>query len=207
MNTTIAPRRSRSWRVVDIVIASVIAAACALIFFVWNNAVYPAVNTATAGFPPLAGLIGGAWLIAGPLGGLIIRKPGAALYCELVAAIISALLGSSFGLTVIWSGLYQGIGAELIFLIFAYRRFTLPVALLSGFFSGVVLAVMENIIYNAEWAADYKLIYLLCGSLSGLVIAGLGAWALTRALVATGVLDAVAAGKDARKSGSRRRLS
>ena len=75
MNTTTSTRR-RSWRVVDIVIASVIAAACSLIFFVWNNAVYPASSAATAGFPPLGGLIGGAWLIAGPLGGLIIRKPG-----------------------------------------------------------------------------------------------------------------------------------
>ncbi|MDN5639713.1 ECF transporter S component [Rothia kristinae] len=204
MNTTTSTRR-RSWRVVDIVIVSVIAAACSLIFFVWNNAVYPASSAATAGFPPLGGLIGGAWLIAGPLGGLIIRKPGAALYCELVAAIISALLGSSFGLTVIWSGLYQGVGAELVFLLFAYRRFDLPVALLSGLASGVVMAVMENIIYNPEWTMDYKLVYVLCGAVSGLVLAGLGAWALTRGLVATGVLDSVAAGRDARRAASRRR--
>lgn len=197
--TSSSARRRYSWRVVDIVIASVIAAACALIFFLWNNAVYPATSAATAGFPPVAGLVGGAWLIAGPLGGLIIRKPGAALYCELVAAVISALLGTSFGLTVIYSGLYQGIGAELVFLAFGYRRFGLPVALLSGLVSGVFMTVIENIVYNPEWSAQFKLVYVLCGSASGLVIAGLGAWALTRALVATGVLDAVAAGRDARR--------
>lgn len=47
--------------------------------------------------------------------------------------------------------------------------------------------------------------YVLCGAVSGLVLAGLGAWALTRGLVATGVLDSVAAGRDARRAASRRR--
>ena len=64
---------------------------------------------------------------------------------------------------------------------------------------------MENIIYNPEWTMDYKLVYVLCGAVSGLVLAGLGAWALTRGLVATGVLDSVAAGRDARRAASRRR--
>ena len=47
--------------------------------------------------PGLQGLLAGPWLVAGVLGALIIRKPGAALYTELVAAVISALVGNQWG--------------------------------------------------------------------------------------------------------------
>lgn len=198
MNTATASPRRHGWKVVDIVVASVLAVACALVFFCWDVVVSPAVSVATVGFPPAAGLVGGAWLLAGVLGGLVVRKPGAALYTELVAAVVSALLASSMGAQIVLSGLVQGLGAELVFLLFLYRRFSLPVALLSGLVSGVFMTVSEWFLYYPYWAMGWKLVYLACGAASGLVLAGLVSWLLVRALVGTGVLDAVRAGKDAR---------
>ncbi len=75
--------------------------------------------------PGLGGIAVGIWLLGGVVGGLIIRKPGAALLVELIAAIVSALIGNVWGITTIFSGLAQGLGAELIFLAFLYLRFTL----------------------------------------------------------------------------------
>ena len=42
-------------------------------------------------FPPSSGLVAGMWLFPAVLGGLLIRKPGAALFTEMVAAAVSAL--------------------------------------------------------------------------------------------------------------------
>ena len=191
-----APASTRQWRVVDIVVASVIAVAVGVLFFAWS-AGYSGISVLTAGFPPLAGLYSGGWLIAGVLGGLIIRKPGAAIYCEVLASVVSALIGTQWGVSVLLSGAIQGIGAELVFLLFLYRKWNLPVALLAGLGAGLALAISENILYNALWSVEFKLLYTLFASISGVVIAGLLSWLAMRGLARTGVLSAFAAGRTA----------
>lgn len=182
------------WRVVDIVVGSVIGVAVGVVFWAWSLG-YSGISILTAGFPPAGGLYSGGWLIAGVLGGLIIRRPGAAVYCEVLAAAVSGVLGTQFGLSVLLSGFVQGLGAELVFLAFLYRRYTLPVALLAGLLSGLFLGASENILYNVEWAARWQGLYLVCTAVSGLVIAGLLSWLAVRALARTGVLSAFASGR------------
>ena len=79
------------WRVVDIVVASVIGVASGLIFLLWNIAYRGPSALLEPLLPGLQGLLDGPWLFAGVLGALIIRKPGAAIYTEVVAAAVSAL--------------------------------------------------------------------------------------------------------------------
>lgn len=189
-------RTTRQWRVVDIVVASVIAVAVGVLFFVWS-AGYSGISILAAGFPPVGGLYTGGWLIAGVLGGLIIRKPGAAIYCETLAAAVSALIGTQFGLSVLLSGAIQGAGAELVFLLFLYRKWSLSVALLAGLGAGLALAISENILYNALWSIEFQLLYVLFAGISGVVIAGLLSWLAMRGLARTGVLSAFAAGRTA----------
>lgn len=195
---TRAPRasgyRSSSWRVVDIVVTAVLAAVCAVIFWMWSNLLYPAVSAGTVAYPPSAGLIAGGWLVAGTLGALIIRKPGAALFCELLAAVIEGFLGTHFGWLVVLSGLVQGLGVEVVFLLTRYRRFGPVTAAIGGAVSGLFLGVSENIMYNFEWALDQQVVYAALTTLSGAVIAGLLMWAVMKALQATGVLGALASG-------------
>ncbi|MEC5198722.1 energy-coupling factor transport system substrate-specific component [Arthrobacter sp. PL16] len=188
--------QTNQWRVVDIVVASVIAVAVGVLFFAWS-AGYSGISLLTAAFPPLAGLYSGGWLIAGVLGGLIIRKPGAAVYCEVLAAAVSALIGTQFGILVLVSGLIQGLGAELVFLLFLYRKWNLPVALLAGLVAGLALAISENIMYNALWTIEFKVLYTVFAAISGIVIAGLLSWLAMRGLAKTGVLSSFAAGRTA----------
>ncbi|MBF4994179.1 ECF transporter S component [Arthrobacter gandavensis] len=192
---SIRPVRS-SWRVVDIVVASVLAVATGVVFWAWSLA-YGGVAAAFVAFPPLAGLYTGGWLIAGVLGALIIRKPGAALYCEVLASAVSGVLGTQFGLSVLLSGAIQGLGAELVFLLFLYRKFTLPVALLAGLGSGLFLGVSESILYMPEWAFQWQALYTVFAMVSGLILAGLLSWLAVRALAKTGVLSAFASGRTA----------
>lgn len=193
------PRSSR-WRVVDIIVAAVLGVACGLIFLAWNvvgGAWFGALDAAT---PGLGGLAVGIWLIGGVLGGLIIRKPGAALFVELIAASVSALLGSQWGIETVYSGLAQGLGAELAFAAFAYRRFSLPVAMLAGVGAAVGAWLLELVLTpNLDKSLEFNLIYLACLAVSGAVLAGLVGWLLTRALAATGALDRLASGRAAER--------
>ncbi|SDO82462.1 energy-coupling factor transport system substrate-specific component [Microbacterium testaceum StLB037] len=188
------------WRVVDIVVAAVLGVAIGLLFWGWNT-VGGLWFTAMDGLTPgLGGIAVGIWLIGGVIGGLVIRKPGAALLVELIAAIVSALIGNVWGVTTIFSGLAQGLGAELIFLAFLYLRFTLPVAMLAGVGAGVGAWVLELFLTpNLAKSLEFNLIYLGTLAVSGALLAGLVGWLLVRALAATGALSRFAAGREARR--------
>ncbi len=184
------------WRTIDIVVASVIAVAFGVIFWAWNI-VWSATEGAFTFFPPAQAILYGVWLMPAVLGGLIIRKPGAALYTETVAAVLSALLGAKWGATVIPQGIVQGIGAELAFAALRYRSFTLPTAVLAGALTGLSAAVFDVIVWNSTYALwEYRVPYAVATIVSGALIAGVGGWMLTRALAQTGVLDRFASGRE-----------
>jgi energy-coupling factor transport system substrate-specific component len=167
-----------------------------VIFWAWNI-VWGATEGAFAFFPPAQTLLYGVWLIPAVLAGLIIRKPGAALFTETVAAVISALLGAKWGATVIPQGLVQGLGAELAFAALFYRSWKLPAAVLAGLLTGVSAAVFDFFAWNAAYDLwDYRIPYALLTIVSSTIIAGVGSWALVRALAPTGVLDRFASGRE-----------
>ncbi|PZU45742.1 MAG: hypothetical protein DI566_09780 [Microbacterium sp.] len=204
MHASASPSITRSsqsgrfrWRVVDIVVASVIAVACAAVFLLWNIAYEGPSTVLTPLLPGLQGLVAGPWLIAGVLGGLIIRKPGAALYTETVAAVISALVGNQWGPLTIVSGVVQGLGAELVFLVFLYGVWRLPVAVLAGAGAGLACGINDRILWYPGADTLFTVVYISATTLSGAVIAGLGGWLVTRALAQTGALSRFAAGREA----------
>lgn len=187
-------KTSLRWRTVDIIVTVVIAVAVGVIF--WGvAAIWGVFELWTVAFPPLVGLFGGIWVLAGPLAGIIVRKPGAAIIAETLAAAVEAVLGSHFGANAIISGLLQGAGAEIVLLAFLYRKWNLPVMLLSGLGAGVALAVGEIVMYYAKWAVTFKVVYAVCGIASSIIISGLGAWLLWKAIVPTGALSAFASGR------------
>ena len=177
------------WRTVDVVVAAVIAVAFGVIFWAWGL-LWRAVDPAFAFFPAGQAIMYGVWLVPAVLGGLVIRKPGAALFCEAVAATVSALLGSEWGGVTIVQGLIQGLGAELAFAAFRYRSFRLPTALIAGALTGLGAALFDFFVWNSESAlTSYRIPYALLTIVSAAAVAGAGAWALTRALATTGALD------------------
>lgn len=187
--------RRHRWRTVDIVVASVLGVAFGVLFAVWNNVVYATISAPLSGSPAQP-LIAGVWLIPAVVGGLVIRKAGAALYTEVVAATVSMFFGSVWGLSVFMSGVWQGLGAELVFALFLYKRWGLVPAVLAGAGAGLAMGVYETSLSSmATYAADWKLVYVLSAVATGLVIAGALGWLLVRALARTGALAPFAAGR------------
>ncbi|MRG58650.1 hypothetical protein GE115_02010 [Agromyces sp. CFH 90414] len=189
------PRNLR-WRVVDIVVAAVLGVATGLLFLFWNNVGYAWFSAADALTPGLGGIAVGIWLIGGVLGGLVIRKPGAALFVEVVAALVSALIGNQWGIETLYSGIAQGLGAELVFALFAYRRFGVVPAMLAGAAAGAAAWTLELFTSgNLAKSAEFLGIYFVAVVVSGALLAGLLGWILVRALAATGALNRFAAGQ------------
>ncbi len=198
--TSPAPLRGQSrfrWRVVDIVVAAVLGVAAGFVFLAWNLGYQLPGSVLEAALPGLQGLVNGVWLFAGVLGGLIIRKPGAAIFTELVAAVVSALAGNQWGSFLTFeAGIVQGLGAELVLLAFLYRRWSLPVAVLAGAGAGLFGAVNDLILWYPGSGAAFATIYLASSVVSGAVLAGGLSWILARALARTGALSRFAAGRE-----------
>jgi energy-coupling factor transport system substrate-specific component len=190
---TTSPRNE--WRVVDIVVAAVIAVAFGVVFLAWN-AIYAATEPLFLALPPSQAIMYGPWLLPAVLVGLIVRRPGAALFGGFVSAAVSVLLGSPYGIDALISGAIQGAGAEVAFAIGLYRSWGLTFAVLAGVLSGLAAAVHDIVVYYPDFGLNAQLVYAGATAVSGALIAGVGAWLLLRALVATGVLHEFAAGRD-----------
>lgn len=183
------------WRTVDIVTAAVLAVAFGVVFWAWGllwNAVEPAFTF----FPPARALLYGVWLLPAVVSPLIIRKAGAGLFTEGLAATISALLGSTWGISVVWQGLAEGAGGELAFLLGGYKRFGWFSAILSGTLAGATATIWDIFAWYGDSAfLDFQLPYVIAGTLSSALIAGVGGMLLTKALAGTGALDAFPSGR------------
>lgn len=199
--TILASGRLTAWRGVDLITAAMLAVAFGVAFWGFDTFVYPGVSAITAGFPPAGELALGVWLVPAVVGALIVRRPGAAVLTELVAANVELFLGNQWGVAVLLSGLLQGLGVELVFALVRWRRFGIVIAALGGVLSAVLEIVgYEWWSYVAGYSWLWRVIYLICGMVSGGLIAGIGGWALVRALSRTGALNAFPPGQELREA-------
>lgn len=198
--TDAAPtRRTRTWRPVDIIVGAVLGIAIGVVYWLWDTPGYAWYGAADALTPGLGGVANGGWLLAGIVGGLVIRKPGAALFTEVLAAIVEMAIGNQWGITNVYSGFAQGLLMEAVFAAFFYRRFGLGVSVLAGAAGGLGEWALELVAFgNAAKSAAFNSIYLVSTMVSGAVLAGIVGWIVVRALATTGALDRFAAGRRAR---------
>ena len=189
-----------AWRTVDILTIAFLGAAFGIAYWGWGLAYEAPSAPLKAIFPPLSGITAAPWLIAGVVGGLVVRRPGAALMCEVVAALVSMIPGTQWGFTTIISGILQGLGAEIGFAILGYGSYRLGAALLAGALSAPMEAVYEWFVYWVDWSWGFKIAYLVIFTVAGGLIAGGLGWLITRTLAGAGALNAFPPGQEARES-------
>jgi energy-coupling factor transport system substrate-specific component len=175
------------WRTRDFIVAAAIAVPIGL---VWSFAYGFVWLTARGILPQLGDVFDGFYIVAGVLVGYVIRRPGAALLGEMLAALVEIPF-TGFGAVVLWLGLVQGLGVELVFLATRYRRFDLPILMLAGAMGA--LAAVLGYSYVAEgWlglAPGVQILRIILKLLGGAILAGLVAKLIGDALVQTGVLN------------------
>ncbi|HEY8921827.1 MAG TPA: ECF transporter S component [Candidatus Limnocylindria bacterium] len=190
--TVMSNSRVGPWRTVDVVTAAVLAVAFGAVFQAWNVLW----EATTWVLPPVRGIVYGTWMLPAVVVPLILRRPGAALLAETMAAAAEVLFGAPWGLVLVVYGLTQGAAAELIFAFGLYRRWGLIAAIGAGAAAGVAGALLDLAFYYPEWGTDWMVLYTALVAGSSALIAGLGGWLLVRALGRTGVLSAFPAARE-----------
>jgi energy-coupling factor transport system substrate-specific component len=185
---SVSSRGGTAWRTRDIVVTAIIGVVFGVVFQVWNILWTP-FDAVFAFWPPAKDLLYGVWLVPAVLAPLIVRKPGAALFAEVVAAGLSAFIGSQFGPDAILSGIVQGGAAEVVFLLVRYRSWSLPVLAVASVASAGAAWVHDWIVWYPDVALDVQLLRGLMMAISALVIVAGGSVLLARALREAGVLE------------------
>lgn len=88
----------------------------------------------------------------------------------------------------------QGIGAEIGFAIFAYKKWNMLTTAVSGALAGVGCGIYYWVM-NPAWGVLRSSIYLGTSIVSGVVLAGVVMYLLHRAIAQTGVLDRFESGR------------
>ena len=187
------------WRTIDLLTCAFLGVAFGVAYWGWGLAYQAPANAISAGFPPLSALVVWPWLVAGIVGMLVIRRPGAAVFTELLAAVVSALIGTQWGLTTLVSGFVQGLGVELGFALLAYASFRWAPLLIGGFLGGAFEAVYEWYSYWTDWSWGYKVAYLALLGASVAVLGSLLSLGLTKLLARAGALNPFPPGQEARE--------
>jgi len=177
------------WRTRDIVMAAVIGVAFGVVFWVWGIVWEgPLVAFSTLALP-VRDLGYAVWLIPAVLAPLIIRKPGAALFAEMVAAGVSALLGSLWGVDTLLSGFVQGAAAELVFAFTLYRLWTFPFLAIAAVASAAAAWIHDWVLYYPTVDPTIQIVRGIFMAISAVIIVAGGSVALYRSLRRAGVLE------------------
>lgn len=194
MQTTMKQQNHRNpWRTQDLVLIAVLAVVFGFLYMQWVP-VWLAARAVGAQVGQEA--LFGFWLAGGVLAAYVIRRPGAALVGEFLAALAEVLFGAAAGTPLLITGLMQGLGAELVFGATRYRDYSLRTMLLAG-------AVCALIALPWNWARlgyfqltpGFMIVLVVVRLLSGALLGGLFPKLLGDALARTGVLSGFALGR------------
>lgn len=182
-----------AWRTRDIVVTAVIGVAFGVVFWVWGL-LWGGFDAVFAFWPPAKDLLYAVWLVPAVLAPAIVRKPGAALFAEMVAAGVSTFLGSQWGPDALLSGFVQGAAAEMVFAFTLYRSWSFPVLAIAAVASAAGAWIHDWALYYTDVSLELQLLRGVMMAISAVVIVAGGSTLLIRALRQAGVLDGFPAG-------------
>jgi energy-coupling factor transport system substrate-specific component len=179
---------SKGLKLTDILVTIVISIGFGILYKLWGPLYYAVKPLGLH----LDQFIYGMWFIAATVAFLIIRKPGVALLAEIAASSGEFLMGSEFGLEVLFYGLVQGLFAELIFMAFRYKRYDLFVVSLAGISSCTGSLILD---FYKGYAGDLSTwnlsLFIGFRIIGSIVFTGFFAIAIVKGLEATGVTKLV----------------
>lgn len=199
-NTSFHPEglreRLSAWDLKDLMLTVVLGVVFGFVYWAlvqaWNGL---AVLMGPAGDFAQHVLLGG-WLLVAPMVIAIVRRPLSGVVAEVLASFVEVVfLGSPVGPVLFVSAAIQGVGSELPFALTRYRSFTWLTYALSGV-CGAGLVFFFSAFRFGWYGQDLFAVRLVLQLVSGLVLGGLLAMVLVRSLVATGVVDNFAIGRE-----------
>jgi energy-coupling factor transport system substrate-specific component len=170
------------WSLRDIIVTVLVSAGLGVLWFGWTQFYEFAKGPLSAIHPGLKHILGGFWFTGGTIIPAIIRKPGSAVIGETLAAAIEGLI-TQWGITATIWGLLQGLGSELGFAVFRYKRWDVIPFILAGALAGLVSWILEFFYENyLSLTVDVWVVQILMSLIGGIVLAGLLGYYLVEAL-------------------------
>jgi len=187
-----------SWELKDILMVAIAGVIFAVVYL---GAVYAGAGLTAILTPMGLGVLGyepfyGIWFMAAILITYVIQKPGVGLVAEMLAAFLEVLMGNFFGPAVFISGFLQGLGSEIGFAIFYYKRFDYVSTI-----SAAVGATITSFIWTAfrngygSLAPQLVVAIFVIRLISAVLFGGIGCKLLGDALAKAGVLRGYALGQ------------
>ena len=181
----------KKWKLRDVILLSILGVLFAAVYLaVFDVGLVLSTLLTPSGLSTFAfELIYGIWFMAAVIAAYIIRRPGAALIAELLASVIELLMGNSGGAVLLVTGIIQGLGAELGFAVFRYKKYNLLSMSLSGIFAALFIYLYELFYLQNYLLAPGLLVGKLAVRIvSSIVFSGLIAKGACDGLACTGVL-------------------
>lgn len=137
------------------------------------------------GYEPFYGI----WFMAALSATYILRRPGVGITTEIIASLIEVILGNSFGPVVILSALLQGLGIEIGFVIFSYKKYNYATTMLASLFS-MLFSFLWTGYRSSYFTMNFSIVALIftIRLVSSLLFTGFLAKVLCDQLARTGLL-------------------
>ncbi|MFN3411472.1 MAG: ECF transporter S component [Exilispira sp.] len=144
-------------------------------------------------------LLAGFWLLSGVLLPYIIRKPYVAVISETISGLVEGFITRWGVLAGLW-GFVQGIGCEIVFFIFRYKRWK-PGHLILASIVSAILSFLLDFFYEPYYnlSLKYNLFQLLSFIISSILFTGFLSYFLGNALAKAGILSQFAIVKENQK--------
>jgi len=181
-----------AWQLKDVILASLISVLFAVVCFATVHSVIFAITPLVApfGFGDIAiEFVFGIFFFSAIFSAYIMQKPGVAVVVGTMTGLIQVLMGSAFAGTVVVSAFVQGLGAEVIFALFRYKRWNLLTVLLAA--ASVTVFSFVLAWYRGLWMdLDFGFVAtrFVIRLISALVISGVVSKFLADRLAQAGVL-------------------
>lgn len=185
MNQTVALFKSIT--IFEVVLTTVVAVALGVAFWGWTF-VYEIAKPLLKIYG-LSYLTAGFWIFASVFLSQILRKPGIAIIASIIAAFVESLLTHWGLMSVVW-GVVQGLGAEIIFFAFAYKKWDLKVLVLAALLSAFFSYALDFALYDyGNLSFSFNMVQLISFLFSAALLAGWLSAVISRRLVRLGLLD------------------
>lgn len=144
------------------------------------------------GFEPFYGV----WFMAAVFITYVIQKPMVGVIAEMLAALLEVLMGNMFGPIIFVSGLIQGLGSELAFAAFGYKKFGYKQTMLAAVGCTVFSYIWTGVRQGYQtFTPGILLAIFVVRLLSSIVFCGFGCKLLGDRLAKAGVLRGFALGE------------
>lgn len=185
------------WQLKDIIMIAIFGVIFALIYLAVlyiGLAVQAALTPAGLGIFAFE-IFYGIWFMGATLAAYVIQKPGVAVTTEVLASFLEFLMGNVGGPLVLIAGAVQGLGSEVGFMMFRYRRFDMLSICASGMLAAVFSFLWGFVQGGYALFAPGLLVAMLAVRIaSALLFAGVISKVVGDGLARAGVLKSYALG-------------